>query len=114
MPGPILHVGAVLSCPHAAPAQVITTNGRVMVNAMPAATMADTYPVAACPFQIPVGAGTKPQPCTKIQWTVPAVRVKVNGSPVILGLSTGLGQSVEGIPQGPPIPSGVQPRVVAT
>jgi len=114
MPGPILHVGATVTCTHAAPMTVVPTNTRVLVNGTPAATMADTFPVAGCPFQVPVGAGTKPQPCVKVQWTVPAARVKVNGVPVILSLSTGLGQSVEGIPQGPPIPSAVQPRVVAT
>jgi hypothetical protein len=114
MPGPILHVGAGLSCPHAAPAQVVSSNTRVLVNGTPAATMTDTYPIAGCPFQIPVGAGTKPQPCLKVQWPVPAARVKVNGVPVILAISTGLAQSAEGIPQGPPIPSAVQPRVVAT
>ena len=45
--------------------------------------MADSYPIAGCPFQIPVGAGTKPQPCIRVQWLAPAVRV-VAGAPVIL------------------------------
>ena len=114
MPGPILHVGAVFTCTHAAPAQVAPGNPRVVVNGTPVATMADQFPVAGCPFQIPVGAGTKPQPCIKIQWTVPATRVLAGGSPVILATSVGLGLSAEQIPQGPPIVTTVQPRVVAT
>jgi hypothetical protein len=114
MPGPILHVGAVIQCPHAAPAQVVPGAARVLVNGTPAATMANAYPVTGCPFQIPVGAGTKPQPCIRIQWTAPAVRVQAMGAPVIIALSAGLGTSAEGIPQGPAIISAVQPRVIAT
>ena len=114
MPGPMLHVGAAVTCPHAAPLQIASTNARVMVSALAAATVTDRYMIAGCPFQIPVGAGTKPQPCVQLLYTVPSARVKVNGVPAVLVVSTGVGQSVEGIPQGPPIPSGVQPRVVAT
>jgi uncharacterized Zn-binding protein involved in type VI secretion len=114
MPGPLLHVGAVFTCPHAAPGQVVSSNARVLVSGMPVATMADTYPITGCPFQVPVGAGTKPQPCVRVQWLVPAARVLVNGTPPILATSGGIALSVEQIPQGPPIVSTVQPRVVAT
>jgi hypothetical protein len=114
MPGPILHVGAVVNCTHGVPAQVVPGSPRVTLTGQPAATMVDNYPIAGCPFQIPVGAGTKPSPCIKIQWTVPAVRVKVNGSPVILATSTGLCLSPEQAPQGPPVPGTVQTRVIAT
>jgi len=58
-----------------------------------------------------VGAGTKPQPCIRVQWLVPATRVMVNGSPAILQASSGMCFSAEGIPQGPPVVSAVQPRV---
>lgn len=114
MPGPVLHVGAVISCPHMGPVTPQSSNVRVQVSGMPVVTIADVFPVAGCPFQIPVGAGTKPQPCVRIQWTVPAARVQVNGTPVLLQLSTGIALSVEQIPQGPPLISGVQPRVIAT
>jgi hypothetical protein len=114
MPGPILHVGAVVTCTHGAPAQTVPGSPRVMLSGQPAATMADTFPVAGCPFQIPVGAGTKPSPCMQVRWTVPATRVMVNGSPVVTAASTGLCLSPEQAPQGPPIPSAFQPRVVAT
>jgi hypothetical protein len=40
--------------------------------------------------------------------------VLVNSQPVILQTSTGLCQSVEQIPQGPPTVVAAQPRVVAT
>jgi hypothetical protein len=114
MPGPVLHVGAGISCPHAAPASVVPGSPRVLINGSPVATMANTYPVAGCPFQIPIGTGTKPQPCIKLQWVVPAVRVQVMGAPVVLATSSGFGTSAEGMPQGPSVVAAVQPRVVAT
>jgi hypothetical protein len=114
MPGAIVHVGAGIICPHGASVSVVTSNTRVLLGGQPAATLADTYPVAGCPFQVPVGAGTKPQPCVTARWLVPATRVLVNSQPVILQTSTGLCQSVEQIPQGPPTVVAAQPRVVAT
>jgi hypothetical protein len=84
----------------------------VLLGGQPAATIADLWTVAGCPFQIPVGAGTKPQPCVKIQWTAPAARVLINGTPALLAISPGIGQSVEQIPQGPAVVSVVQPRVI--
>ena len=91
MPGPVLTIAAAATCPH---------GGKVTI--------------AGCPFQIPIGTGTKPQPCVKVQYTVPATRVQVLGSPVVLSTSVGLCQSAEQIPQGAPIVSAVQPRVIAT
>ncbi|HYC62429.1 MAG TPA: hypothetical protein VEK79_22955 [Thermoanaerobaculia bacterium] len=108
MPGPIFHVGATAICPHGGQVQTISTNVRVMVGGMPAATMSDTYLVAGCVFTV----GTKPQPCVRVQWLVPAVRVTVMGQPVILQTSTGLCISADQIPAGPPTVLVTQPRVV--
>lgn len=113
MPGPIAHGGMAATCPHGGSVQAIPATPRVLVSSQPAVTLADTYPVAGCPFQVPVGAGTKPQPCVRIQWLVPAARVTVMGQPVVLATSTGTALSAEQIPQGPPIVAAVQPRVVA-
>jgi hypothetical protein len=114
MPGQILHVSAIVNCPHGVPAQVVPGSPRVTLTGFPAATLADNFQIAGCPFQIPVGAGTKPSPCLQIRWMVPAMRVKVNGSPVILATSTGLCLSPESVPQGPPMPASFQTRVIAT
>lgn len=108
MPGPIFHVGATAICPHGGQVQTISTNARVLVGGMPAATMGDTYLVAGCVFTV----GTKPQPCVRVQWLVPAVRVTVMGQPVILQTSTGLCISADQIPAGPPAVLVTQPRVV--
>jgi len=114
MPGPMLHVGAIVQCTHGASAQAAPGSSRVLVSSQPAATLADTFTVSGCSFQIPVGAGTKPSPCLTIRWTVPAVRVKVNGTPALTSMSAGLGLSPEQAPQGPAIPGTVQTRVVIT
>lgn len=111
MPGFLLHVGMTAMCPHGGQVSVAPGNPRVKLGGQPAATMADNYPIAGCPFQVPVGAGTKPQPCVKVQWMVPALRVKVGGQPVLLQASTGLCQSAEQIPGGPPQVSVTQVRV---
>jgi len=111
MPGPIVHVGATIICPHAGPANVITTNSRVLVSGQPVATLADQFLIAGCAFTVPP---SKPQPCVRIQWLTPATRVFVNGQPVILQSSTGLCQSAEQIPQGAPIVVTTQPRVIGT
>lgn len=111
MPGFLLHVGASILCPHGGTTAIVSTNSRVLVNGQPVATMADVYMIAGCAFTVPVG---KPQPCIKVQWLVPATRVLVNGQPPILQTSTGLCQSPEQIPQGPPIVVACQTRVIAT
>lgn len=101
-------------CPHGASVTTVSSNTRVMVSGLPVATLADTSTIAGCPFQIPVGAGTKPQPCVRVQWLVPATRVMVNGQPALLQTSAGLCLSAEQIPQGPPTITVNQTRVIAT
>ena len=118
MPGFLMHVNAVMQCTHGAPATIGPSQPRVLVNGQPIATMLSVMTVAGCPFQIPVGAGTKPQPCVLVKWTMPSVRFLVNGQPAALiptpGPGPGICQSVEQIPQGPPIVSVVQPRVIGS
>jgi hypothetical protein len=110
VPGPAFHVGAVAICPHGGQITTLSSNARVMVSGMPVATMADQYLVAGCVFTV----GNKPQPCVRVQWLTPALRVLVNGQPPILQSSTGLCLSADQIPNGPPVISSTQPRVVAT
>lgn len=111
MPGYLLHVGASVNCTHGAAASIVSSNQRVKVGGQAVAVISDTTTVSGCPFQVPIGTGTKPQPCVKIQWTVPATRVKVGNQPVLLQSSTGLCQSADQIPQGPPTVATTQVRV---
>ena len=114
MPGPVLTIAAAATCPHGGKVTIAPGAPRVAILGQPVATMTDQHVIAGCPFQIPIGTGTKPQPCVKVQYTVPATRVQVLGAPVVLSTSVGLCQSAEQIPQGAPIVSAVQPRVIAT
>jgi hypothetical protein len=98
-------------CTHAAPVQTISSNARVLVNGLPVATLADQYLVTGCPFTLP---SATPSPCVRVQWLTPAVRVLVNGIPPILNTSMGLCLNPAQVPQGPPIVTTTQPRVVAT
>ncbi len=75
---------------------------------MPVATLSDTSLVAGCAFTV----GPQPMPCLRVQWLVPAVRVKVMGQPALLPTSTGLCLSPVQAPQGPPVVTTNQPRVV--
>ena len=116
MPGFLLHVNAVMQCTHMAPATTTPTQPRVLVNGQPVATVANIITVAGCAFTLPNG---KPQPCVMVKWLMPATRVLVNGQPALLqptptGSGTGLCQSIEQIPQGPPLISMVQTRVIGT
>lgn len=111
MPGFLVHVGAQGMCPHAGQITFTTSNTRVLVNGQPAVTLADVFTIAGCPFQVPAGPTTKPQPCVTGRWIAPATRVLINGQPAILQASSGLCQSVEQIPQGPPAVTVVQTRV---
>jgi hypothetical protein len=120
MPGLMLHVGAQLSCTHQATATIAPGQVRVLVNAQPVATISNQIAIAGCPFQIPVGAGTKPQPCVKVVWANVSSRVLVMGQAVLLQAPPGAGpgggvcQSVEQIPAGPPTVRTIQPKVIAT
>ncbi len=114
MPGPVLTITSALTCPHGGPVTIAPGSPRVSILGQPVATMADQFVVGGCPFQVPIGTGTKPQPCVRIQYTVPATRVTSMGQPLVLATSVGMCQSVEQIPQGPPMPVTVQPRVIAT
>lgn len=109
MPGPLVHIGATVICPHLAPVNAITTNARVLVSGQPVVTLADQFLVAGCIFTV----GPKASPCIRVQWITPAVRVLVNGQPPILQTSVGLSLSAEQVPQGPPTVAVCQPRVIA-
>lgn len=118
MPGFLLHVNAVTTCTHSAMGTIAPTQPRVTVSGQAIANIAGAVTVAGCPFQIPVGAGTKPQPCVFNKWAMPSARFLVNGQPAALlpmpGPAPGISQSAEQIPQGPPIVSTVQVRVVGS
>jgi hypothetical protein len=110
----VLHVGATVLCPHGGSVTIQSSNSTVKVSNQSVATASDTFTISGCPFQVPIGTGTKPQPCVTLRWVTPAARVRVNGQPVILKTSSGICQSAEQIPQGPPNVTITQMRVKGT
>jgi hypothetical protein len=105
MPSPIVHLGAVVTCMHAGPAQPTAPFPRVLVSGQPIVTLAAPYVVAGCAL-----TGTPNPPCVTAQWVVGATRVLAGGQPVITQTS-----------QAVCVPTGqgllvisTQPRVLAT
>jgi hypothetical protein len=111
MGSPFFHVSATAMCPHGGQVSVIPSSPRVLVGGQPVATMGDTFLIAGCAFTVPP---SKPQPCMKVQWLMPALRVKVGGQAAILQSSSGLCQSADQIPAGPPNIVNTQMRATAT
>lgn len=114
MPGPVLHAGAVVMCPHGGSLNLAAPVPRVLLSGRPVAVISDPGPVAGCPFQIPTPGGPKPQPCISTRWMVAATRVTVLGQPVLINPSVALCLSAEQIPGGPPSVLVCQARVIAT
>ncbi len=110
MPGFLFNVGATATCPHGGQVTAVSTNTRVLAGGAPVVVLPDVCTVAGCAFTVPPG---KPQPCVRVQWLTPSVRVLINGQPPILQTSTGLCQSAEQAPQGPPLIAATQTRVTA-
>jgi hypothetical protein len=80
MPGPLVHVGAVVTCAHMGQAQPTAPNPRVLVSGQPTVTMTAPWVVAGCPFNVS-GA---PVPCLTAQWVTAALRVTSQGQPLVL------------------------------
>jgi hypothetical protein len=97
-------MGAVVLCAHGGQAVPTAPVPRVLVSAMPVATIAAPYAVAGCPFVPPA-----PGPCVTGQWVLGATRVMAMGQPV--AIQTGVSICA---PTGTPLmPVTVQPRVIA-
>jgi hypothetical protein len=111
MPGFLLHVGATVTCPHGGQVAGVPSSPKVLVAGQPVLTAADQWMVAGCAFTVPPG---KPQPCVAVRWTGPAAKVLVAGTPAVLALSTGLCQSAEQAPQGPPAVVSAQTKCTGT
>jgi hypothetical protein len=101
-------------CPHGGTAILTTSNSKLSVGGVPALLQTDVHAVAGCPFQIPVGAGTKPSPCIRIEWQAGTTKLGVGGPGVLVQSSVGICYSPEGAPQGTAIIANASPKVNAT
>src|SRR5205823_6712404 len=90
-----------LTCPHGGTVAIVSSNARVAAGGAPVALATDTFAITGCPFQIPVGVGTVPSPCVRVQWILPDLRDRTNGSLGLTQGSAGLCLAATQIPQGP-------------
>lgn len=105
MPGPILHLGATVTCAHGGQATPTAPMPRVLVSGQPVATIAAPYAIAGCPFP-PASGG----PCVTGQWVVGATRVLAGGVPLVIQTGTAI-CAPTGVPL---LPLVAQARVIAT
>jgi hypothetical protein len=80
MPGPILHLGATVTCSHGGQAMPTAPQPRVLVSGQPVATQAAPWAVAGCGFVPTAGNG----PCVTASFVTAATRVLAGGVPVLL------------------------------
>ncbi len=107
MPGPILHLGATVTCSHGGQATPTASVPRALVGGQPAVVAGTAYAIAGCALPPPPAANG---PCVTGQFTTPATRVMAGGVPVLISTSPSTCA-----PTGTPmIPVVVQARVVAT
>jgi len=115
MPGLLLHTGALVQCPHLAPAAIAPAQTQVLVSGQPVATVNAKITVAGCPNPAPA---TPPSPCATVAWQLLSTRVKVGGQAALLqpapGTGPGLCQNPAQVPQGPPMVSQLQHLVTGT
>ena len=107
MGGFLLHEKAKLKCPHGGEIQGTAASDKVKVDGKTVVTKDDTFSISGCAFTV----GPKPQPCVKAKWLKVSSKVKVGGKPVVLKDSSGLCESGEKIPQGPPNVTSTQEKV---
>ena len=81
MPGPLLHLGATITCAHGGRATPTAPNPRVLVSGQPVVPMTSTYVVAGCTLPTPPAANG---PCVTAQYVSSATRVTSNGVPLLL------------------------------
>lgn len=107
MPGPILHLGATVTCSHGGQATPSVTVPRVTASGQPVATLVSPYLVAGCSLPPPPAANG---PCVTGQFVTGATRVLVMGQPVLLLDS----QSICAPTGTPLLPLVAQMRAIAT
>jgi hypothetical protein len=100
VPGNVLTIASTVLCMHGGSAILTTANTKMTIDGAPALLESDVHSVAGCPFQIPVGAGTKPSPCIRIEWSAGSTQMQVNGVGVLVQSSIGKCFSPEGAMQG--------------
>jgi hypothetical protein len=109
MAGFILDAGATITCPHGGQATIVPSATGVSLSGQPPLVVDDTATISACPFNV----SGSPSPCLSVEWQLPATRVSVGSSPVLLSSSIGLCVNAAQAPQGTAQVTGFQTKVQA-
>lgn len=96
----LLTTTSSLRCPHGGTVSITSSNRRV-TSGTPLALATDTFTIAGCPFQIPVGVGTVPHPCVRVHWIKVDAKTQVGGVPTVSQDSAGICLAADQAPQGP-------------
>ncbi|MFJ3306453.1 hypothetical protein ACIPSA_25680 [Streptomyces sp. NPDC086549] len=115
MPGFALTTVTALTCTHQGQVTLTPGQQQVFADGAPVVTTADLNVVAP---SCALSSSQPPSPCVKVDFApAAAARVLVQGRPLVVqpaGPGTGLCLSAAQVPQGPPVVSAIQQRVVAT
>ena len=95
----LLTTASTLQCPHGGSVSIVSANTSVSAGAA-LALATDTFTISGCPFQIPVGVGTVPHPCIRVQWLMTNMKCSVNNQPTLSQSSQGLCLAADQAPQG--------------
>ena len=95
MPGGLLTVQTVMTCPHGGTVTAIPNSPRVSMAGAPAVYATDTFVVADCKF-----APVAPQPCTSVQWQVASQTGSGGGAATLTVDSVGFCYGATGALQG--------------
>lgn len=93
-----------------APLTIIAASPRVTVSGMNAAVITDKGLVGGCPLS----AATPPTPCVTTKWIVASTRVTAGGAALLINPCVALCMTAQQTPNGPPVITASQTRVVAT
>jgi hypothetical protein len=107
MSGYVLTAATQATCPHGGQVSFVASQSQVTADSSPVLLATDQATIAGCPFVV----GNVASPCLTVQWLVPAARVMVNRTPVLLTTSSGLCLNPSAVPQGPVQFSSYQKRV---
>ena len=99
MPGSrLINSGSTLLCPHGGSVRIAATgySARQLDGSIPAKAT-DAFTISGCPFVV----GSRPSPCTRVNWIVTNAAEQIDGQPSLNAQSMGMCLSAFGGPQGP-------------
>ncbi len=109
MPGGLLTVQTLMTCPHGGTVVATLNSPRVIMAGAPAVYATDTFVVAGCKF-----APVAPQPCTSVRWQVASQTGSGGGAATLTVDSVGFCYGATGALQGAVLIQAAQSTVSGT